>query len=202
MSAERTARRVERWVRRYTAGLPRAIADRRIEEIRADLHEQITYERSLGRTERSIARRLAGRSLRGAPADVAWRADQLSSVRHRTMKEQQMRTHPVGRSAAFIGMFVVTVLAVPLVAMATGADVSWSVTDFVLAGALLAVIGTCADVAWRRRGSLAISAFVAAAGAAAVVAGELDDAPGLVLLGILLVGGGAAIAFRRLQPLR
>jgi hypothetical protein len=98
-----------------------------------------------------------------------------------------------------VGAFVVAMLAIPSVGMAVGSGVDWGVADFVLAGALLALIGICVDVAIRRRGSVATAATVACLGAAAVVAGQLDDAPGLVLLGIMLIAGGAAIAHRRLH---
>ncbi len=45
-----------------------------------------------------------------------------------------------------------------------------------------------------------LSAAVAAVGGAAVVLGEFDDAPGLMLLGLLLVVTAAAIGIRGVRP--
>jgi len=110
-----------------------------------------------------------------------------------------MQTFTFTRSAVRVSAFVLAVLAIPFIGMAISNEVEWSITDFVLAGSLLAIIGICIDTAVRRRGNLLIAGTVAGLGVAAAVIGELDDAPGLVLLGALMIAGAGAVAHRRLQ---
>ena len=73
MTPERVAGLVARWVRVYTRDLPGPIADRRIDEIDADLHDHIAHERARGTSERRIALGLASRLARGVTADASWR---------------------------------------------------------------------------------------------------------------------------------
>lgn len=47
------------WVRFYTRGLGGPIAERRIDEIDADLHDHIAHERAEGTSDRRIALSLA-----------------------------------------------------------------------------------------------------------------------------------------------
>jgi hypothetical protein len=103
---------------------------------------------------------------------------------------------PLSRSVARVGLGVALVLSLPLVAMLLGADVAWSVTDFALAGVLLTVIGVALELAARRAGNLPAATAIAALGVAAAFLGASDDAPGLVLLGILLVVGASAVGVR------
>jgi len=74
MRPESAARLVARWARIYTRGLPASVAGRRIEEIEADLHDQIEAERAAEVRDRKIALSVASRMVRGLPADAAWRA--------------------------------------------------------------------------------------------------------------------------------
>jgi hypothetical protein len=76
MTPERTAALVARWVRFYTRDLPAPVADRRIGEIDADLHDHIAYERATGTSDRRIAVSILSRMVRGAADDVVWRSDQ------------------------------------------------------------------------------------------------------------------------------
>ena len=110
-----------------------------------------------------------------------------------------MKTPTLATSATRVAAFVAVGLAIPLVGTAAGDEVDWGVFDFVLAGVMLGVIGICASIAARRSGNLLLAGGVAVAGALAAVAGELDDAPGLVLLGLLMIAGGATMAQRRLR---
>jgi len=55
MTPERIAELVARWVRSYTRDLPTPIAQRRIDEIDADLHDHIAHERAKGTGEWRIA---------------------------------------------------------------------------------------------------------------------------------------------------
>jgi hypothetical protein len=75
MRPERAARLVARWVRLYTRGLPAPVAQRRIEEIDADLHDHIAHERAQGTDDARIARGVSSRMVRGLAADASWRLD-------------------------------------------------------------------------------------------------------------------------------
>ncbi len=70
MTPERMAELVARWVRLYTRSLPPAIAERRIDEIDADLHDHVAHERDHGTGERRIALSIVARMLRGLAADA------------------------------------------------------------------------------------------------------------------------------------
>ena len=106
------------------------------------------------------------------------------------------------RSAVRVALGVAFVLSLPLVAMLFTDDVVWSLADFVLAGVLLATIGVALELAVRKAGTLAAALGIAALGVLAAVLGEADDAPGLVLLGILLIGSACALGVRTAQRSR
>jgi hypothetical protein len=91
---------------------------------------------------------------------------------------------------------VAFVLSLPLVAMSITDDVVWSLADFAVAGVLLAAIGVALELVARNAGNRVLALGVAAVGIAAAMLGEADDAPGLVLLGILLVLSGCALGIR------
>ena len=78
-------------------------------------------------------------------------------------------------------------------------EVDWGVADFVLAGALLGGTGLLLELAVRKPRSIAYRAAAAVIGVAAIVFGEADDAPGLVLFGGLLIVGTLALAVRTAQ---
>ena len=65
--------------------------------------------------------------------------------------------------------------------------------------ALLVGTGALLELAARKPRSIAFRAAAAAIGVAAIVFGEADDAPGLVLFGGLLIVGTVALAFGRAQ---
>ena len=199
MSPERAVAQVERWVRAYTAGLPADVAERRREELRADLHDQVAHERALGHDEARIARAVRRRALRGAAADLSWSTHRRRAARAERRHESRPAT---ARSALAVVAFVVAVLAIPLVGTLVSDGVGWSVGDFTLAGTLLVVIGTGADAARRRRGGLALAVAIAALGSLAAVAGERGDAPGLVVLGLVMIASGVGVARRRARPAR
>jgi hypothetical protein len=94
---------------------------------------------------------------------------------------------------------VALILALPLVAMQITDEVVWSLADFVAVGVLLATIGVALELAVRRAGNLAAALGIAALGVAAAVLGEADDAPGLVLLGILLIASACVLGVRTAQ---
>jgi hypothetical protein len=100
----------------------------------------------------------------------------------------------VHRSGVRVALGVALILSLPFVAMQVTSGVVWSLADFVLAAVLLTTLGVSLELAVRKAGNLAIAIGIAAVGVAAAVLGETGDAPGLVLLGILLVVSACATA--------
>lgn len=186
MTPERIAALVARWVRFYTRNLPDSVAERRIDEIAADVADQIADERAAGIADVAIARRIASRLVRGLAADVTWRWHQ-TRLAGRTFESAAVR----------VALGVAAILTLPLVAGIFTDEVDWSPADFVFAGALLTVIGVALDLAARKAGNLAIAVAIAALGVAVVILGDADDAPGLVLLGLLLLASACALGVRK-----
>ena len=73
MTPERALGLVARWVQFYTRELPTPIAQRRVDEIGADLHDHVAFERARGTTDRRIALSILSRMARGMTADAIWR---------------------------------------------------------------------------------------------------------------------------------
>jgi hypothetical protein len=197
MTPESMAALVARWVRFYTRNLPATIARRRIDEIDADLHDHIAHERTQGAREWRIALSIAARMVRGMADDASWRGRTIA--RSSTTKEVMKMRKTGHRSAVRIALATAFILLLPLVAMQLTDEVDWGVADFVFAGALLGGTGLLLERAVRKPASLAYRAGAVAIGAAAIVFGEADDAPGLVLFGCLLIAGTVALAFRTAQ---
>ena len=193
MTPERVSGLVARWVRFYTRNLPAPVAERRIGEIDADLHDHVAHDRASGTADWRIGLGLAGRMLRGLPADASWRSQMIA--RHPTQKDP-MNSKPARRSAIRIALVTALVLLVPLVGMLVSDGTDWGVFDFVFAGVLVAGTGILLEVAARNPRSIALRVAAAAIGVAAIVLGEADDAPGLVLFGCLLIIGTVAMTVR------
>jgi hypothetical protein len=188
MTPERMAELVARWVRFYTRNLPAPIVDRRVEEIDADLHDHIAHDRAHGTPDRRIALSIAARMVRGMAADASWRRRiACSSSRKEVMKN---------RSVVRVALVTALILLVPLVAMQITDEVDWGVADFVLAGVLLGGTGLLLEAAVKKPGNVTYRVAAAAIGLAAIVLGEADDAPGLVLFGLLLILGTVALTIR------
>ena len=134
MTPERAVELVERWVRFYTRELPSAIAQRRIDEIGADLHDHIAHERARGTTDRRIALSILSRMARGMTADASWRR------RVRPLKGDPMK--------------------------------------------------------------LLVAVLVAALGVAFAIYAGRDDAPGGVLIGMLLIVGAVVLGVRAIRSRR
>src|SRR5687768_4188487 len=126
VTPERASRLVRRWVRFYTRDLPTPIAQRRVEEIEADLHDHIAHERACGTSDRRIAVRIVSRMVRGLGADATYR--------------------PAVRVATATGL----ILLVPLVAMQFSDEMAWTPADFVVAGVLLFSAGRAYQLVARR----------------------------------------------------
>jgi hypothetical protein len=78
----------------------------------------------------------------------------------------------------------------------------WSVFDFVLAQVLVAGAVLVYELGVKRPGTVTaavLSAGIAATGGASVIAGRVDDSPGLMLIGMGLIATGILIAFRSVR---
>ena len=107
MTPERAAKLVTRWVRLYTRQLPTAIAQDRIDEIGADLHDHIAHEQARGTSDRRIAVSILSRMARGLTADASWRR------RIRPPKGELMK--PVLALVALLGVLAITIGVAALV---------------------------------------------------------------------------------------
>ncbi len=177
----RAERIVRRWVRLYTRGLPGPIAERRIEEIDADLHDHIAHERARGTSDRRTAAGITGRMLRGVAADASWRGQMSPADR---------------RSVTRVAAVTTFILLIPLVAMQFTDEVVWGVFDFIFMGALLATSGLLLEYAVRNPGNVVLRVCASAIAVFAIFFGAAADAPGLTLFGFLLLGGTAALTLR------
>jgi hypothetical protein len=200
MTPERMAELVAGWVRFYTRDLPTPSAQRRVDEIDADLHDHIAHERAHGTSDRRIALSILSRMVRGLAANAAWRGRQAKLAAHPSTPEDTMKTSKtLYRSAVRVALGVALILSLPLAAMLITDEVVWSLADFVVAGVLLTVIGAALELTLKQAGNLATAIGIAALGVAAGIFGNADDAPGLVLLGILLVVSACALGVRTAQ---
>jgi len=194
---------VAHWVRFYTRDLPAPVAERRVDEIDADVRDQIAHERADGSGDRRIALGIASRMIRGLAADAAWRGRQAKLAARPSTLEETMKTRKnLFRPAVRVAVGVALVLSLPFVAMQIIDEVVWSLADFVLAGILLTTVGVAFELAVRKAGNLAVAVGIAVVGVAAAVLGNADDAPGLVLLGILLILSACALGVRTAQHSR
>jgi hypothetical protein len=180
MTPERMAALVARWVRFYTWGLPGPVAERRIDEIAADLHDHIAHERTEGTGERRIALVIAGRMVRGLAADASWRR----------------RARPRTSSVFRVALVTTCILLVPFVGTLVSDEVAWDLADFIVAGTLLAGSGLLLELAARRPRNVVYRVAATALGVATVLFGQADDAPGLVLIGGALLLGSLALSVR------
>ncbi len=148
-------------------------------------------------TGRRIGASPPGRVVRGLAADTSWRGQ---TIAHPSNPKDVMKTSKnASRSAVRVALATTLILLLPLVAMQFTDEVAWSVADFVFAGVLLAGTGLLLELAVRKPRNIAYRAAAVATGVAAIVFGEADDAPGLVLFGCLLVAGTVALAVSSAQ---
>ena len=185
MTPERASRLVAWWVRRYTRDLPDPVAERRVEEIDADLHDHIAHERAAGTGDRRIALGIASRMLRGLPADAAWR--------RRTRNRKETMTQ---RSIVRVALVTGLILLIPLFTTLFADGPGWGVFDFVFAAVILGGTGLLLELAAKKPRSIALRVAAAAIAVAAIAFGEVDDAPGLVLFGCLLIIGTVVLTIR------
>ena len=195
MSPEFASNLVTRWVRLYTRQLPPPIAERRVEEIGADLYDHVDFERSRGTADRRIALSVLSRMARGVPADLSWR-------QHVHPLEGDFMRPFVALLAAAIGIaFAALILDSPiLVLVSVGAigvtTLGWFVLSVQTAQRGDFVVPYVAILA----GALAVAAL----GVTAAIVGDRADAPGLVLVGVALITSFVvgALAFGMRTPRR
>jgi hypothetical protein len=196
---ERIAAVVIGWARLYTRGLPAAVARRRIDEIAADLHDHIAYERERGVGEGRIALGILSRMVRGIAADATWRG-----ARGRALTVPRAALRSLLRVALATGL----VLLVPAVATLVLAGMTWTPFDFAVAAVLLCGAGLALELARTMR-DLAYRAAVALAVVAALVLTWANLAVGVVgepgagvnaLFAAVLGLGLTGAAMARLRP--
>lgn len=193
MTPEQLGAVVLRWARWYTRDLPAAVAERRLQELRADVYDHIEHQRTSGARDSQIVHDITSRMIRGLLADTSWRRGQLRLL---GKPEDIMWIRRIlARPAARVTLGVAVVLAFPAIATTTG-NADWGLGDFLLAGVLLALIGATLEFAVRSAGNFIGAAAIAALGVAAAFAGEADDAPGLTLIGVLLVASAGLLVVR------
>jgi hypothetical protein len=185
------------WVRFYTRDLPTPIAQRRVDEIDADPHDHIAHERADGLRDRRITRDIASRMVRGLAADVAWRGRQAKVAAHLSTRRRRWRR----QASLSIRCSRRARRGVDLVA-AGGGDADHRRGGLESRGLRSRGrppdgLGVALELAVKKAGNLAIAIGIAAVGVAAAIFGKADDAPGLVLLGILLIASASALGVRR-----
>jgi hypothetical protein len=184
MTPERAAKLVARWVRFYTRDLPAPVAERRIGEIDADLHDQIAHERAGGTSERRIAARILSRMVRGVLADASWHDRHTSGTR-------------IGRrSIVRVALVTGVILLIPLVAMQFNEEWDWHPTDFVVIGTLLAGAGLVVELAAKNPHNIRFRIATTAIGVLALGWGVAGDGPHLRAFGFLLIAGTVALSVR------
>lgn len=197
MTPERASDLVLRWVRFYARGLPGPISKRRIDEIRSDLHDHITHERARGTSDRRIALDILSRMARGMTADLAWRR------RDRSVKGDVVKPFVAVLAAALAVAAIAFVLDSPIILLASIALIVADGIGVFVAGVTAARQG---DFVIRFLGMLTAAMVLAALAVAAIVLGERGDAPGLVLLGIVVIScvivGAFALGARTAQRSR
>lgn len=109
MTPERMADLVRRWAQLYTRGLPAPVAERRRDELDADLADHVAHERAAGVVDRRIAAGIASRMVRGVLADAAWR-DAVLTNHPWPATEVRRRGRAAYRRAVALGVGAVLVL--------------------------------------------------------------------------------------------
>jgi peptidoglycan/LPS O-acetylase OafA/YrhL len=113
-----------------------------------------------------------------------------------------MTSRTTTQSLFRVGIAAAAVLIFGLVVNYFEPGEGWSVFDFVLVQVLVPGAVLVYELGVRRPGTLTaaiLAAGIAATGGAAVIVGQVDDAPGLILIGMGLVVTGVVIAFRSMR---
>ncbi|GAB2756522.1 hypothetical protein [Amycolatopsis magusensis] len=164
MTPERAAALVGRWVRFYTRDLPTPIAERRIAELDADLHDHLAHERATGTGDSRIALGVLSRMLRGLPADYSWRSHLFQIHLPENVMKKQKTAY---RSAVVVALFAALTLLWGLGAVGL-IGVEGDRADLMYLGVL--AVGVVGTLAARFRPAGMSRALLATAAATAVVA--------------------------------
>ena len=105
-------------------------------------------------------------------------------------------SNALSRPAVRVALGVAIILLLPLVAMQFTEEVVWTLWDFVAVGVLLTVIGVAIELAVKRAGNRALAIGIAALGVFCGLWGAAGDAPGLVLIGLVLIACACALGVR------
>lgn len=112
---------------------------------------------------------------------------------------KQERT--IARSVARVLIAAFVILSIPFAANQFAGG-GWDVYDFVVAGTLIVGTGLLLEVAARKPATVVSAVVMPVLGAiagASVVLGEFDDAPGLILFGIVLMVGAVVVGLKSTQ---
>ncbi|MGP4101646.1 hypothetical protein [Nonomuraea sp. KM90] len=208
MTPERMAGLVARWVRLYTRGLPTAVAQRRIDEIDADLYDHVAHERAHGTSDWRIAAGIGSRMLRGLAADASWRGRQArAATDHPLPPEKAMKNHKTAYRSG-VGVAIATALFLLWLMGAVGViGTEGDRADLMYFGVL--AVGVVGAVIARFRPSGMARALLATASAQALVAvialiAGKHQAPNASVAEIVVLNGifvalfvGSAWLFRR-----
>jgi peptidoglycan/LPS O-acetylase OafA/YrhL len=186
VTARRAADLVLRWVRFYTRQLPDAVAERRVEELAADVHDHIAHERGRGTSDRRIALSILSRMARGVPADLAWRQ------RVRRSEGDFVKPFVAILAAALVVAAIAFVADSPAILLLSIAVIAADIVGMFALGLRTAQRG---DFVKPFLAILVAALGVAAIGVSAIVVGERGDAPGLMLLGVVLITSVVVGAF-------
>lgn len=196
MTPERAAEMVRRWVRLYTRNLPDEVAQRRADEVGADVHDHIAHERAGKTSDRRIALGVLSRMIRGAAADASWR-------------NGHTERGPAFTAARRSALGTALILLLPLAAMQLTSGVVWTLFDFVVAAILLGGAGFVLQLAmargrnhpYRAATALAIATtfmLTWAIGAVGVIGTDGDSAD--LMYGAVLAAGVVGTILSRLRP--
>ncbi|QFU88270.1 hypothetical protein [Amycolatopsis sp. YIM 10] len=208
MNPDRTAALVRRWARFYTRGLPAPVAERRIAELDADLHDHLAYERAARTGGTRIALGLLSRMIRGLPADLSWRGQHLQD-RFPTVEEAMKKQKNAYRSAVGVALAAALILLWGMGAVGV-IGVEGDRADLMYFGVL--AVGVAGAFVARFRPAGMARALVATAAAQALVtaiallAGK-HESPATSIVELVGLNGffaalflGSAWLFRRAEP--
>jgi hypothetical protein len=178
VTPDAAARLVMRWVRAYTRGLPARVAQRRVEEIGSDLHDHFAHGRALGTSDRRVAVEVLWRMVRGMSADLVWRRQ------HRPVRGDLMKPYVAILGAALLFAALALAFDSPILVMIAVALVVADGIGVFLVGARAAQQGSFLVPFLA---TLTGAMLLAALAVGAIIVGDRGDAPGLTLLGVVVI---------------
>ncbi len=132
----RPPRLVAWWVERYTATAPEPDGADRRAEVHSDLHEQLAAADRSGVALRRAAMAIGGRTLRGVPADIAWRLGT-------EMRPGRLEWH-LAHPSVLLGFLLVLLVPTSTMLDAAQGGATWLAPASVVLVPLLSILGCCA----------------------------------------------------------